>query len=235
MSYTAYGGKRYRGLGKGWKGKSRYRGRKAWTPGASRTSGYYGRYNTKPTELKFHDVDLDDAVVATGGTIVPTINIIPQGTTEIQRIGRKCTITQIGWKYNYTLPNTDVQTGTADVFRMIMYQDKQCNGATATVTGILESADYQSFNNLVNSGRFRTLCDKTFVISSSAGAYDGTNDEFGVVERHGTFYKKCNIPLEFDDTTGALTEIRSNNLGVLLISKTGLVGFVSKIRLRFQG
>ncbi len=215
---------------------ARYRGTVA--RGYTRRSGFYGRFGDNGGgELKFHDVDLDDANVATAGTIVPTINIIPQGTTEIQRIGRKCTIRSIAWRYRVFLPEQDavMTPASSDMIRVILYVDKQTNGATATVTGILRTADFQSFNNLVNTRRFQILLDKSIDMNYLTLASDGA----GVVSQGGTqkdftFFKKLNLPIEFDAATGALTEIRSNNLGVLLISSGAVCGFDSKIRLRFS-
>lgn len=208
--------------------------------GYTRRAGYFGRYQygtDGPGELKFHDVDLDDAVVATGGTITPTINIIPQGVTEIQRVGRKCTIRSINWRYRITLPEVDA-LGTpnpSEMIRIILYHDKQTNGAAATVTGILESADFQSFNNLANKGRFNILLDKSVSLNYQTLASDGANVvSQGGTQRDLTFFKKCTIPIEFDAASGVITEIRSNNLGVLLISSNGICGFDSKFRLRFS-
>ncbi len=198
---------------------------------------FRGRTAVLGGELKFHDVDLDDAAVATAGTITPTINIIPQGVEEDGRVGRKCTITHINWRYNVSLLEQDAGATprNGDTVRVIMFLDKQANGATAAVTDILESADWQSFNNLSNSGRFRTLHDKTYDLNYLTLASDAA----GVVSSaevniEDAFYKKCSIPIEFSAATGAITEIRSNNIGVLLISRSGAGGFVSKIRLRFS-
>ncbi len=147
-------------------------------------------------ELKFHDIDVDDAVVASGGVIqnAGTINIIPQGVSEKQRIGRKCTIKSIGWRFECSLAEQDAQPNpeTNDVLRVIMYQDKQCNGATAAVLDILESADYQSFNNLANSSRFRTLMDRTYDLNWMGGM---ASDGAGLVSQArttvtDTFFKK---------------------------------------------
>ncbi len=205
--------------------------------GYLRTGGFYGRY-ANGGELKFHDIDVDDAAIAQNGTIQNsgTINIIPQGVTEVQRVGRKCTIRSIGWRFNITVAVVAGSGGgLSDVVRVILYLDKQANGATATITGILESDDYQSFNNLSNKSRFRTLMDRTYVVSSGGGAGDGTTNDFGSSNTQDSFFKSCNIPIEFDSTTGAITEMRSNNLGVLLLSRTGNVaGFDSKFRLRFS-
>ncbi len=222
----------------GLKGTSMQRTRSRFRPkgfrkGYDRTSGFYGRF-ASGGEMKFFDLDLDDATIATGGTITDSINKIAQGTTEITRIGRKCTIRGINWRYVITLAASTAAGDTTDVVRVIMYLDKQCNGATATVLDILESADFQSFNNLSNKSRFRTLSDKTYDLVAHAGGGDGTTEDYGEDITTDSFYKKCNIPIEFDSTAGAITEIRSNNLGVLLISQTGKTGFGSKIRLRYS-
>lgn len=204
--------------------------------GFTRTAGFFGRFGSGG-ELKFHDVDLDDGLVSTAGTVVDSIIKIAQGTTESTRIGRKCTIRNIGWRFNILMQeDNDIADPTAaDVIRVIMYLDKQCNGATATVTGILESADYQSFNNLGNKSRFRTLLDRTYDVNkqSLASATTGTVASNEIVISD-TFFKKVNIPIEYDSTAGAITEIRSNNIGVLLIGRAGVAGFVSKIRIRFS-
>lgn len=215
-------------------GRSKPAKRARVVPGYTRSAGYYGRYNDPRSqgELKFHDVDVDDAVVAANGTIAAnSINLIPQGTTESERIGRKAIIKNIGWRYALTLGSTATSASTSDVVRVILYLDTQCNGAAATVTDILESDNYQSFNNLSNKGRFRILMDRTHGLSSQSGV--GSTAAFGETVVNGTFYKKCALPIEFSSTTGALTEIRSNNLGVLLLSQSGLCIFESKFRLRF--
>ncbi len=217
--------------------KTPYKRRKEFTPGVDRTGGFYGRYSGRDSELKFHDVDLDDAVVAAGGAITETINIIGQGVTESTRVGRKCTIKSVNWKFRVSLPEVDAQgTPTSgDTIRVILYIDKQANGAAAAITDVLESADWQSFRNLSNSGRFNVLMDKTYDVNYLTLASDGAGVVSSAnVNREKSFYKKCNIPIEFNSTTGAMGEIRSNNLGVLLISAAGVGGLVSKFRLRFS-
>ncbi len=71
-----------------------YKRRRTFVPGQNRTSGFYGRFAKGSGELKFIDLDVNDVVVAQGGTIQTsgTINVISQGTTESERIRRKCTI-----------------------------------------------------------------------------------------------------------------------------------------------
>ncbi len=203
------------------------------TRGFTRVSGFFGRFGPGG-ELKFHDLDIDDATIATNGTIAQaSINIIAQGVTEVQRIGRKCTLRSINWRFNIRLPEGVAVTTTSDTVRVIVYLDKQTNGAAAGVTDILETDDYQSFNNLANKSRFRTLMDRTYDINSDLSG-DGTTVDSPRFNMNDSFFKKINIPIEYDATTGAITEQRSNNVGVLLLSKNGLCTFNSKMRVRFS-
>jgi len=188
-------------------------------------------------ELKFHDLDIDDSVIASGGNITEdSVLTIAQGTTESTRIGRKLVVRQINWKFTVSLLSTSDPSDTSDTVRVILYLDKQTNGATAAVTDILETADYQSFKQLANKSRFTTLMDRTYSLTAQAGAFDGTNDQFGEVRIDDSFYKTCNIPIEYDNTftTGVIGTMRSNNIGVLLLSLSGNGGFASKMRIRFS-
>lgn len=207
--------------------------RRTFRVGRDRTSGYYGRYSGSNAELKFFDVTLDDAVIATGGVIVDTVNDIAQGVTENTRIGRKCVLRKIGWKYILDMAVSTV-AGRQDTVRLILYKDKQCNGAAATSALIMETTNVRSFRNLSTSGRFTILMDRTYDMNMLAMAGDGTTQDTQPMKISGQFYKDCNIPLEFDATSGALGTIRSNNLGVLLISETGQAGITSQLRMRFS-
>ncbi len=212
--------------------KSRFRP-KGFRKGYDRTSGFFGRFSSG-AELKFHDIDLDDAAIAAGANVTNSVNLIAQGTTESTRIGRKCTIRSINWRFQISKAISTGGSSAADAVRVIMYLDKQANGATAVNTDILESADFQSFNNLANKSRFRTLMDRTYDMNSMAGGGNGTAEDYAEIRVNDTFFKKCNIPIEYDSTAGAITEIRSNNIGVILMSQSGTSGFSSKIRLRFS-
>lgn len=196
-----------------------------------------GRRAVSMGELKFFDQGLTDAVVSAAGTIQAAGSFvnIAQGVTESERVGRKCTIRAVQWNYQLALTASAGATLTGgDTVRVIIYLDKQCNGATAAVADILESDDYQSFYNLTNSGRFKILHDKFHDINPTAGAGDGAANDQAKIVRQYKFYKTCNIPLEFSAATGAIAEIRSNNLGILTLSALGLTGLDSQLRVRFS-
>ena len=194
--------------------------------------------NVNTGELKFHDLDINDSSIAVGATIAEdSVITIAQGTDESTRIGRKVTVRQINWRFSIALNSQTDQSDPpkGDVVRILLFLDKQANLATAGTTDILESADYQSFNNLANKRRFRTLMDRTYTIGHSLAQTDGTNTG-GYAETliHDEFYKKVNIPIEYTGSTGAIGQVTSNNIGVMTLSKNGTATFESKMRVRFS-
>ncbi len=204
--------------------------------GMLREGGFYGRFTgARSTEKKFFDQDVNDAVVAAGGTIVsPSLLTIAQGTTESTRIGRKVFLKGLFWKYDVSLPVSAGGGGQiGDTVRVILYVDQQTNGAAAGVTDLLESNDYQSFYNLANSQRFRILHDKVHDLNMLSGAGNGTANDYSEVRRSYKYNKFLSLPVEYNSTTGAIGEIRSNNIGVLLVGRSGTAEFASKMRIRF--
>lgn len=190
-------------------------------------------------EWKFHDISMVDSVVsATASIVEDSCCAIAQGITESQRIGRKCTLKSINFRYQVNLPEkNDVASANAgDNVRVILYQDRQCNGAAIATTDLLESGtNYQSFNNLANSGRFRVLMDRTHTINYQTMTADALNnfEHARVVSSH-SWYKSCSIPIEFSSTTGAISEITCNNIGVLVVSSDGVAEFIGNMRVRFS-
>jgi len=208
--------------------------------GYARTGGYFGRFKGRRaniaagTELKFFDTLRNAFTPAAAGTIADaSLNLIAQGVTETDRIGRKCTLKRLDLRGQFAMPAQTAAASTSDRVRFIVYLDKQCNGATATVGGILETATIDSFRNLANTGRFRILAERTVTLvaqgaTATAGAYT-----FGEVKKNLKLSVKLDTPLEFDGVTGALTEIRSNNIGVLAISESALASVDYNVRVRY--
>lgn len=195
---------------------------------------YRPRANVSPGELKFHEVTVAAGAAATAGTIVTDSLVkIAQGLTESTRVGRKVTVRKVSVRGSFVLPDTNVQGDATDKIRYIMYLDKQANGATATVANILNTANVDSFLALENKNRFWVLYDKTEDMAAQAGSWDGSSDRYTQQIKHFEFHKKCNIPIEYSSTAGAITEIRSYNLGVLAISERGVTTIDSITRIRF--
>ncbi len=195
---------------------------------------YCGRF-ANGGENKFFDTARASVAIGTGGTITNlSLNLIPQGVTESTRVGRKCTIKGLFIKGQLFLNEVTDGSSSADVARVIIYHDKQANGTTAAVLDILETATLNSFRNLSNSNRFRILHDKTMNLAIPSAAGNGTTQEWGRVMKNFKINKKLSMPIEFSATTGAITEIRSNNIGVLMISSAGFATVLYTARVRFS-
>jgi len=182
---------------------------KYFQPGVNRTGGYYGRFAGRGAEMKFFDTATSFTIDATGE--VPAtgqLNLIPQGVTESTRVGRKCVLKSIQGRWDILyVPSSGATAVTTYAIYLVL--DKQANGAAAAMTDVFTStAATQALHNLSNSQRFVVLKKWVRKMVSPAGVTTAYNN----VIDHIDWYKRCNIPLEFSSTTGAITELRSNNV-----------------------
>lgn len=212
---------------------------KGVVPGFTRRVGYYGRMSGQGgTEWKFFDTDFTEGPIGINGTLLSSMNLIPQGVNESERNGRKCTIKSIQWRWEIRLgtQNNVSNPPVADTIRMIMYVDRQTNGTAAVPTDILDTDDYQSFRNLQNMTRFHIILDKLVVLNYQTLTESGMgNFNASEIHKDGILYKTCNIPIEFLGSTGGITELATNNIGILLLSRNGLAGNInSTLRVRFS-
>lgn len=207
--------------------------------GPKRWIGIHASNLNLQQEHKFFDTTLTDTVVASTGSITPSANLVPQGTTESTRIGRKIIIRSIAVRFELVLPSfadqSDIPNG--DTCRIMLFVDKQANGANAAVLDILETAVFDSYRNLSNKDRFIILHDKFYTLNRLVAGTDGTNTVGGpIVRRQIRHYKKVNLPIEFNDTAGVITEVTSYNVALLYISSAGLCGIPKQeTRIRYDG
>lgn len=203
-------------------------------PGYVRTGGYYGRFSGAGAEQKFFDTALSFTANITG--VVPATGqlvLIPQGTTESQRIGRKCVIKSINIRgFQYFAPGAAATATTSTWIYIVV--DKQANGAAAAVTDVFVANTLATtFRNLANSQRFVVLGKIKTTFTASAGVTTAYNP----VSRTFDWYKKCSIPMEYSSTTGAITEIKSNNIFLVAGSDGNtddLVTVAGNCRIRFS-
>ena len=181
-------------------------------------------------ELKFLDtLQTSNTIQATGEITSTSLNLIDAGTGESERIGRSVILKSIHGKGFIRLPETMTTSEFADQYRIIVYQDKQANGAAATVAQILQSTDIQSFRNLENTMRFHIMYDKTKTINATASLSTESGRQLHKVKINIT----CQIPLEFSGTGGGIADLRSNNVGVLMITEAGLAVSQMQWRVRY--
>jgi len=206
--------------------------------GYTRSTGFYGRYPPMGDELKFFDTthsfttDLTAEVPATG-----QLNLIPQGVTESTRVGRKCVIKSLKTVLTFYL-NPGAGSVSSDVIALYHVLDTQCNGAAAAYGDVFTTPGGTSnaptaLRNLNNVERFRILKKTIVVLNGGAGILTALSP---VTTRREIVLSGLNIPLEFSSTTGAITEIRSNNI-FLIAGSNSLDDFTTvsgQTRVRFS-
>lgn len=212
--------------------------------GRFRRAGFYQRFGQQAVaagltpEKKFFDTTLSFLIDATGE--VPAsgqLALIAQGDTESTRDGRDVVIKSIQIRGHMNLAPAAAATCAGNT-HMYLVLDTQCNGAAATAAGDGGVFTADTFSvamlNLNNSGRFRILKHWIHEWNPAGGAttaYNNVNQTF-------EFYKACEIKMTFSGATGAITEIRSNNLFLLAGASSGiddLVTVAGTCRLRFMG
>lgn len=212
------------------------KGKTTFKKGRDRTGGFFGRYQGMGREQKFFDTAIQfsfDSTAETAATaVLGQLDLIPQGVTESTRVGRKCIIRSIQLKCFANCAFGAAANGICST-NMWLVLDKQANGAQAAFTDIFDSATLYLANvDLANSQRFRILKKWKHDWNSTAGVTTAYNS----VTKSWDYYKKCNIPLEFSSTTGAITELKSNHIFLAYGAVFGddLVQLSGIARLRFD-
>lgn len=171
----------------------------------------------KDKEIKSFDTVLGFNVDATGE--IPATGqlcLIPQGSGAEARNGAKCVIKsiQIRGSIGNVPAGATVSSSTAHIY---VIQDKQANGAAAAVTDVFTGTNFASaMRNITNYRRFTVLKHFYRTFNPNAGVAGAYNNE----QFHWEWYKKVNIPIEFNSTAGAITEITSNNIFLMVSTET---------------
>lgn len=199
--------------------RRRYLGPPKPIAGYTRTGGLYGRF---PPELKYFETYTSGTIDTTGEPYGVSINLVPQGTTPVTRVGTKFIISRIYVRVVLIGSSTVASVGP---IKIALVLDSQANGAAAAFTDIFDTTTLSagmSFPNLGNSNRFKIM--KQWImgvppqpITTNFDSNSRSYSQFNVVK---TYYKKCSIPIMYSvtNTDGAITGIRSNNLQFFAVS-----------------
>lgn len=163
-------------------------------------------------ELKIFDTTNQFNIDTTGEVPVTGQQcLVPQGTDEDERIGNKIVIKSIQMRGTMVY-SPGAGANACDVSHMYLVLDTQANGAVATVTDVFNSNILSAaMRNHDNQKRFKIL--KHFEHTWNATA--GVTGAYNQMAQPYTFYTRCNIPINYSGATGAITEIRKNNLFLL--------------------
>ncbi len=194
-------------------------------------------------ENKFFDSNITSSSVAIGGSVLsPSLMIIDQGTSVSTMLGKKIIVTKVMVQGFIELPDqistTQGNVVESDTIKLFVYLDKQCNGTAATVANVFESGDINTFREIDTTTQFTMIKTLTRTIKTTVTAFDdgGVNtwsSNFTTVPF--SVMISCRLPIEYSGTTGRdITNIRSNNVGIIAFSNQGVIDITYRWRLRFE-
>lgn len=186
-------------------------------------------------ELKFFEVvpttNPGQSLPDIGGVLYTSLCQVPQGTTGFSRIGKSITVKKIQGRMSLTVPASSAPaTFWSDAYKICVVLDTKANlnNATVAYTDVMAGQGIGYMNNLSNSKRFKIL--KVFEGNMNNGyslSGDGIIGNCGKVDQSKTikFNIKCNIPITWNqnNTNGVLSEMTTNNIFIIGISKNGSV------------
>ncbi|AXH73291.1 MAG: coat protein/nuclear export [Cressdnaviricota sp.] len=219
-----------------------------FSPGYTRPTGFYGRYNRASlrkssvvNELKFKDTELVASEQLVAAVYYPLLTnsflVIPTGTGPSERIGRQISVKSISGRVKITKKLSNDSSTSA---RLIWVVDSQCNGTKPLLTDLLTPAGssyIHAYRNMANVSRFTILKDSTYTLTSSTLSASEMSTSFAEVTKIVKFYKKLNLPIEYDSTltTGAITTIKSNNLLLCIVTDDNSELIISgNVRVRYD-
>jgi len=213
-------------------------------------------------EKKFHEIGQNTESISTAATnFIPahtgiaSLNLIANGDTMSTRNGNKITITSINIRgrcvmdANANVDPDQVLCGTT-IWRVVVYLDTQCNGGAPTMDEYfdtqLDSQDsFDCYNSLHETGRFKTLMDKRITVVSQPAIVDTSTTPdrtlcYGGDTEFSHTIKNLHIPVFFSGATADLQNVRTNNIGMFIMTTGGLVTasvnhrkFAYRARVRF--
>lgn len=166
-----------------------------------------------PAEIKFKDTVFGVAAIPVGPASLIDSTVVAEiqnGVGPSDRIGRRIRVVKVDYSFTIVLNGAAALLNT-DAVRYDMWLDRQCNGfapAPADLYTALATSGTTQMPNLFNEKRFKRLYTNVhqFNPASSIGA---SSANMGV-KMEGSFKPNCVI--EFDASTGNITDLTSNNI-----------------------
>lgn len=196
-----------------------------------------GRYLARSNvELKWFDTIKASTQPSNSGTLLNgSLNLIAQGTDQDDRVGRKVTVKSVELRGQTRLLSNNNAAALGDHIRVVVFIDHQHNqdSTGAAWLDIFDDADINSFRRLDNEKRFTLLVDKVIDLNAYCALDTAVATVVsGEVIKSFHFWRRCDCQLEFSGTSGAITELTSNNIGVIAIADgiSPYIGYTARIR-----
>ncbi len=166
-------------------------------------------------EKKFKDVAAITVSPAATAQFV-LLSEIDQGATESDRVGRKAIITDILVKGHMLISSATAAPPVGNNrIRIDVVQDTQPNALIFAGTTYLATDDINSYMNLTNASRFKTLYSKTTTVNPSAACGNGTTNFSLAQYRNIHINLKTCIEMEYKGTGNGVADQTTNSIYLL--------------------
>jgi len=185
-------------------------------------------------EAHYQDGSATDAtsgVEASGRRVVDSMVInISQGTdVASRRIGHNIRVYRIMIRVTNSIDYNVTPFKVSDSIRWIVVLDRQTNGAVCSFGQVLSVPNVKGFRNLDNARRFTILYDKTEQV---APVFNGASTKW-FWDTHIDI--ECDIPIEYSNSTGTISGIRTNNIAVFAVTRDGAIRYLNfNYRVRYD-
>jgi hypothetical protein len=211
-------------------------------------TGYKGPESIQHKELKYRDTaqGTSNAFLTSPGTSgtldgnqfhLYHLNIIAQGNTEHNRVGRHCQLTRVA--VHLQVQNVDTDTEPKALVAMLIW-DHHPRGTTPSVTDFFESTHFLAFNNLDNRKRFTVLATRKITFGhrdGSAGLVTSADKQNHVIKMYRSIKKGGVYMTEYNGTTGVIGETVNGALYLVLRSDCtadNTLAYNFQARVRFE-
>lgn len=146
------------------------------------------------------------------------LNGIANGSGGTERIGRKILIKSVQWRAIFQ------PAAPASQHRVVIFYDKQANGAAPAITDIMETNAFTSPLRLGNSDRFVIISDE--VTDSSQSSSLTISDKV---------YTKCTLETSYIGTGGTIASIGTGAIWCMIANNGGtIIGVATSVDIHLR-
>jgi hypothetical protein len=166
---------------------------------------------TGEQEFKVSDVTGTGQTIGSSGTVF-LLNPIGQGTDTNQRIGNEYIMKELSIKYSFVTTGQTTAADETNVFRAILFYDKEPKGVLPGVSELLSLVRPDSTYQDSNKGRFIVIDDEY--------NYVGLNGPMAVTK---SIIRRLNMWVGCNSTSSTISAIQTGAFCFLVISDSTIV------------
>lgn len=174
-------------------------------------------------ESKYLDTLFTSADISNSWSTPACLNLVGIGDLPTERVGKKYHIHSLQLHGRVTTAGEDdlASPYIPPIVRIIIFQDRQTNGALATGLQVMDTDVVESLRNAEYETRFKCLFDQKFVLDGSIVSTDGANTcAQRTIPQVFDFYKKLSIDVSTIDGDADIAAIVDNSIHVITIAST---------------